>query len=96
MIKHIVMWKLKEENKKENAKKIKDMLMNLEGKIKEINKIEVLININESDAAMDVCLVSQFNSLDHLNIYQNHEEHLKVGAFVKEVTIERKVTDSYE
>ncbi|MEG1003089.1 Dabb family protein [Clostridium sp.] len=96
MIKHIVMWKLKEENKKENAKKIKDMLMNLEGKIKEIKKIEVLININESDAAMDVCLVSEFNSLEHLNTYQNHEEHLKVRDFVKEVAIERKVTDSYE
>ena len=62
MIKHIVMWKLKDNNKEENAKKIKTMLEGLKSEIKEIEEIEVGININKSDASMDVCLVSVFKS----------------------------------
>lgn len=93
MIKHIVMWKLKDDNKEENAKKIKTMLEGLKGKIKEIKEINVGININKSDASMDVCLVSVFNSLGDLDIYQNHEEHVKVATFVREVSKERKVVD---
>lgn len=93
MIKHIVMWKLKDDNKEENAKKIKTMLEGLKGKIKEIEEIKVGININKSDSSMDVCLVSVFNSLEDLNIYQNHKEHVKIATFVREVSKERKVVD---
>lgn len=93
MIKHIVMWKLKDECKEENAKKIKELLESLDGTIKELKSIEVGININKSDAAMDVVLYSEFNTLEDLEIYQNHPEHVKVGSFVKTVAIERKVCD---
>ena len=93
MIKHIVMWKLKDNNKEENAKKIKTMLEGLKSEIKEIEEIEVGININKSDASMDVCLVSVFKSLEDLDIYQNHEKHVKVATFVREVSKERKVAD---
>lgn len=93
MIKHIVMWKLKDECREENAKKIKELLENLDGVIKELKNIEVGININKSDAAMDVVLYSEFSNLEDLDIYQNHPEHVKVGSFVKTVAIERKVCD---
>lgn len=93
MIKHIVMWKLKDECREENAKKIKELIENLNGVIKEIKNIEVGININKSDAAMDVVLYSEFNNLEDLDIYQNHPEHVKAGSFVKSVAIERKVCD---
>ena len=88
MIKHIVMWKLKDNNKEENA-----MLEGLKSEIKEIEEIEVGININKSDASMDVCLVSVFKSLEDLDIYQNHEKHVRVATFVREVSKERKVAD---
>lgn len=93
MIKHIVMWKLKDECREENAKKIKELLENLDGVIKELKNIEVGININKSDAAMDVVLYSEFSNLEDLDVYQNHPEHVKVGSFVKTVAIERKVCD---
>ena len=55
MVKHIVMWKLKEEaegkTKKENAEIIKSSLESLKNKISEIVEIEVGINWNDSDAA---------------------------------------------
>ncbi|HCW03966.1 MAG TPA: stress responsive protein [Clostridium sp.] len=97
MIKHIVMWKLKEfaegKNKLENAQIIKRDLEALQDKIKEIRHIEVGININESEQAYDVVLYSEFNSIEDLNIYQNHQEHLRVAEFVGKVREARVVTD---
>ncbi|WP_024615162.1 Dabb family protein [Clostridium sp. Ade.TY] len=93
MIKHIVMWNLKEEKRMENAKKLKVLLEELKKDIKEIKEVEVGININNSDASMDVILYSVFNNLEDLNIYQDHPKHLKVKDFVKEIATDRKVVD---
>lgn len=97
MIKHIVMWRLKEfaedKDKLENAKIIKVSLENLQKEINEIKFIEVGININNSPKAYDVVLYSGFESMEDLNIYQNHPGHIKVGEFVKKVVDERVVVD---
>lgn len=97
MIKHIVMWKLKEfaegKAKLENANTIKMRLENLQEKIKEAKLIEVGININDSKQAYDVILYSEFETLEDLNLYQNHPEHLKVGEFINKVKEDRIVTD---
>ncbi|WP_194190891.1 Dabb family protein [Clostridium chrysemydis] len=93
MIKHIVTWNIKEENKEENMKEMKRMLESLKGKIEEIVDIEVGININKSDAKKDIVLFSEFKSLKDLDIYQNHPLHLEVGKFVKEIAIDRNVVD---
>lgn len=97
MIKHIVMWKLsplsEQKTKKENAEKIKVMLENLRQYIPQINKIEVGINFNESDAAYDVVLYSEFASADDLQIYQKHPEHIKVAEFIAKVKTDRVVAD---
>jgi calcineurin-like phosphoesterase family protein len=97
MLKHIVMWRLKDfaegANKKENARKIKSQLEGLKRKIKEIRYIEVGINTNDSSDSYDIVLYSEFDSSEELRIYQNHPEHLKVGDFVSKVRLERKVVD---
>lgn len=97
MIKHIVMWKLKDEaegnSKAENAKIIKDSLENLKGKIKEIIDLEVGIDVNKSEQAYDVVLYSTFNSLEDLDSYQKNSDHIKVGSFVKKVANSRVVVD---
>lgn len=97
MIKHIVMWKLKDfaegKNKIENAKEIKVMLENLKDKIEEIEFIEVGININPSEQAYDVVLYSEFKDEDALETYQRHPEHVKVGEFIGRVREERAVAD---
>ena len=46
MVRHTVMWKLKEENKTENAMGIKNRLEALVDKISEIKSLEVGINEN--------------------------------------------------
>ncbi|MGG7176656.1 Dabb family protein [Clostridium paraputrificum] len=93
MIKHIVMWRLKDEKKIENAKRIKESLEALNGVIEELKFIEVGININQGEQVYDVVLNSDFDNIDDLNNYQKHPEHIKVGGFIKEVTESRVVVD---
>ncbi|WP_288477070.1 Dabb family protein [uncultured Clostridium sp.] len=93
MIKHIVAWKLKEENKKDNALKIKVALEDLKDFIPEIKHIEVGINLNNTSAAMDVVLYSEFDNMNDLNSYQVNPHHVKTSNFVKSVVTERKVVD---
>ena len=93
MVVHIVMFEFKDENKALNIAKVKDKLENLEKSIDVLKTIEVGINFNESDRAMDLSLYSTFESEEDLKIYAVHEEHLKVVAFIKEVTTESKVVD---
>lgn len=97
MIKHIVMWKLKEfaEGKDilENAKLIKLGLENLKNKIKQIRYIEVGINTNASEQAYDVVLYSEFNNVEDLNIYQNHPDHIKISDYIGKVREIRVVAD---
>ncbi|MBA2861905.1 Dabb family protein [Methanococcus maripaludis] len=99
MIKHIVMWKLKEnaEDKKkfENAKIIKTNLESLKEVIPEIKYIEVGIDSKKFENNYDVVLVSEFNSFEDLEIYQKNEEHLKVAEFVKSVA-ESRIAVDYE
>ena len=97
MIKHIVMWKLKDfaegANKKDNALKIKSSLEGLKSKIKEIRFIEVGISISDAADFYDVVLITAFKDLRDLENYQKHPEHIKVGEFIGKVRLERKVVD---
>lgn len=97
MIKHIVMWKLKDfaegESKAENARKIKTLLESLKDKIKEIQHIEVGIDVLHTEASTDAALYAEFDSLEDLHAYQKHPEHTKVVQFIRGVSIERRVID---
>lgn len=97
MIKHIVMWKLKQDNgvnaALENARKLKSDIEQLAQTIPEIKHIEVGLNIAGADTASDAVLYSEFETLADLDIYQNHPDHQKVVAFVKEIAAERRVVD---
>lgn len=93
MIKHIVMWKLKDENKEENALKIKNDLEALKSEISEIKEIEVGIDVNKSEAAYDVVLYSTFDSQEDLDNYQVHPKHKEAGVFIRQVVSSRVVVD---
>lgn len=97
MIKHIVMWNLKEEangkNREENAKEIKIMLEALMGKIPGLHKLEVGIDFNRSNAACDLVLYSELDDKKSLEIYRDHPDHVKAAQFIGEVTSVRYVVD---
>ena len=93
-MKHIVMWKLADDDRKaENMIKIKNGLEGLNGKIDGMRSAEVGINVNGSDMAFDVVLVSEFDGAKALDAYQKNPLHLEVASFVRSVVVERRVVD---
>ncbi len=97
MIKHIVMWKLKEEaegnSKAENIRIVKEKLLALKPLVPQIDTIEVGVNFNTSDAAFDVVLTSTHQTKADLVGYANHEAHKEAGQFIGKVVAERRVVD---
>ncbi|TDI79988.1 MAG: Dabb family protein [Caldithrix sp.] len=98
MIKHIVMWKLKEHaegcSKLENAQKLKSWLESLADKIAELKFVEVGINFDHSDAAFDVVLYTEFENKQALKSYQAHPEHQRlIKEFLDKIRLEKKVVD---
>lgn len=82
MIKHIIIWTLKEEysgEEKENIKQgIKAGLEGLAGKIPGLVDIKVNINGLETSNA-DLMLDSTFENVESLKGYAVHPEHVKVA-----------------
>ncbi len=97
MIKHIVMWKLKDYaegcSKMENAEKIKAMLEALKDKIEQIIYLEVGINAIPTDMSYDAVLISEFENEQALEVYKKHPEHVKVSNFVSKVREARSTVD---
>lgn len=97
MIKHVVMWKLKDfaegADRERNAKRIKIELQALKSTIPQIFHLEVGINFIPSDAAYDVVLFSVFKSQQDLDAYLNHPDHKAVAEFLGKVRESRVVVD---
>ncbi len=97
MIKHIVMWTLKDSaegaDKAANAAKMKALLEALPGLIPVIRELEVGTDVFAATPACDIILYTAFDSRADLDAYQVHPEHQKVVAFVKQVVASRSVVD---
>lgn len=98
MINHIVLFKLKDYPKEEKAQiiaELKDMLESLQKKIFEVKFIEVGVNYELESKSYDLALISHFESVNDLDAYRVHPEHLKVVERIKETTAERAAVDYY-
>jgi len=93
MIVHIVMFKFKEENKEANLKLVKEKLENLVHEIEPLKSMEVGIDFNKSERAMDLSLYATFDNGEGLKTYATHPAHLAVVEIIKELTVESKVVD---
>lgn len=96
MVKHIVMWKLKDEAhgnpKEKNAVLIKEKLEALNGKIDGLRHLEVGIDFL-GGGNFDVVLYSELEAKETLDVYQNHPLHQAILPFVKEAASDRKAVD---
>ena len=79
MVKHIILWKLKEEcNNAEVKSGIKQGLEGLMGKIPGL--LEIKVETRPLDSSnVDVMLYSVFESQDALKGYAVHPEHVKIA-----------------
>jgi quinol monooxygenase YgiN len=97
MVKHIVMWRLKDRNeegsKKDNARNVKQMFEDLNSKIPGMLKLEVGIDYAMTDASSCIVLYSEFVDQKALDRYRTHAEFKKAAAFIKEVGTERRMVD---
>ena len=82
MVKHIILWKLKEEFSEEEKKQIKsgikEGLEGLAGQIPGMTEIKVRIDCLPS-STVDVMLDSTFESAEALKAYSTHPKHVAVA-----------------
>lgn len=93
MVVHIVAFQFKEENKKTNIIHAKQMLENLMGAVPTLRSIDVGLNFSKEERAMDMSIITVFESKEGLDAYAVHPEHLKVVDFIKTVVEYSKVVD---
>ena len=97
MIKHIVMWNFLPEaegkTREENMELVRDSLYALLPIIPEIKKMEIGFDVKHTDMSADMVLITEFETLETLRFYAEHEAHLKVSAYVRRVVDSRKVID---
>lgn len=97
MVKHIILWKLKEDlseqEKKDVMAGIKENLESLVGKVPGLTRVAVVTDKLASSNA-DVMLDSELESEEALKGYQSHPEHVKVAdTYVRPYTEVRLCID---
>ena len=92
MIKHIVLFRFKPEKKDEVLIPFKTALESLMGVVKELKLIEVGINCNPNEA-WDMALVTTFDSMEDLQVYATHPEHMKASAIIADAKQGRACVD---
>ncbi len=97
MIKHIVMWKLKDHaegaDRAANAAEMKRRLDACAGIVPGILKFEVVLAQPGLEATYDVVLYSEFADRDALQAYVNHPTHQAVVPFIGAVREARQCMD---
>ena len=96
MIKHVVLFKLKEfssqEDKNLKINEIKNGLEALINLIPELKKNHVGVNINPNEE-FDICLETEHENMKDLKAYAVHSEHIAVAKIVREVLEKRSCVD---
>jgi hypothetical protein len=97
MIKHVVMWKLKDRaegaTKAENAARIKVLLDACAGNVPGLASLEVGVDAGIDAAPWDVVLVTEFTDRAALAAYQDHPLHNVAKLFIAKVRDQRSVVD---
>lgn len=96
MVKHIVLFKLKDEAPAEQKlaamNNFKKAIEALPAKISVIRKVEVGLNINPGET-WSIALYSEFDTLDDVKFYATHPDHVAAGSLLAEVKESRACVD---
>ena len=96
MVKHIVLFKLKDEvpeaEKLVVMNKFKEAIEALPAKISVIRKIEVGLNMNPGEA-WHIPLYSEFDTLEDVKFYATHPDHVAAGKIIAEAKDSRACVD---
>lgn len=96
MVKHIVLFKLKDEvspaEKQVVMTKFKEAIEALPSKISVIRKIEVGLNMNPGET-WNIALYSEFDTLEDVKFYATHPDHVAAGKILAETKENRSCVD---
>lgn len=98
MIKHIVMFKLKDtedgKSAMENAREAQEKAEKLKEFIPTLEEIKAVCNSPEADAGnYEIALICDFKDMEGLNAYQVHPKHLEFGKFISRIRESRACID---
>lgn len=98
MLKHIILWKLKENLSEEEKTKIKaDIKANLEGLVGQIDglvSMNIRVDYLDSSSA-DIMMDSTFESEEALKNYQKHPKHVHVADTYVRPNVEVRLSMDY-
>lgn len=95
MITHLVFFRMKDTSP-DSLAKTRDRLLALKDKVPDLLHMEVGINVISQSRAYDLALITKFPSLEALDAYQVHPEHLKVIEYMNEARREPAVSVDFE
>ncbi|MGM1019759.1 MAG: Dabb family protein [Bacillota bacterium] len=84
MIKHIVLFKLKDRSP-ESIEHTASVLRSMNGKIKELLSLEVGTDVIRSERSYDISLTAVVETLEDLQTYQVHPVHQEIIVHMNEV-----------
>ena len=93
MIRHICMFKLKNENKQANLEELLIRVQSLRT-IEQVRGFEVVCNAQDMpESNYDIALIFDFETPADLQTYQDHPTHKAFGAFISQVRESRACID---
>jgi len=92
LITHVVLFKLRDRSP-EAVEKAASVLRSLEGSVPVIRSLEVGVDVLRSQRSFDISLTVRFDSLEDLEAYQVHPEHVKVAEYISGVRESSAVVD---
>jgi hypothetical protein len=96
MIRHVVVWRLLGESVEDKRQRFEVLAPELEAlanSVPGVLSLSVRLSTGPNPKNWDMCLVSDHESWEALEIYANHPEHLAVAAKVADNVSERAGAD---
>ena len=94
MIRHICMFKLKEENREQNTGRALKLADELLKPIDLLRGYAVVTNSkNAPESNYELSLIFDFDTMEDLIEYQKHPNHIEFGNFIKSVRTDRACID---
>ena len=84
MIRHIVMFKIKDEFKDEIPQLVKNFY-GMKGRIEGMLDLEAGADVYHSDRSYDLALITLFDNMESFKAYQTHPVHMPVKKRMHEV-----------
>ncbi len=90
MVRHIVMWKLKN---RADGSRLKEALEAMRGQVPGLMDIRVGLDFLHSDQSADMVLIADLENRAALDVYQQHPLHQAVIPMMRKATLSRTVVD---